>query len=208
MSYAVSKLASSASSDLEEAKPRARQLVAYLSSRMEQGLKFAHVGQGTQLQGYSDASFAPIGKYSHSGCLSAAYCVKTQEIHPLAWCSVKQGGIVARSSCETELLALNVTYDKELGESKVPVLWSDSTAALAILRTKTPSWWNRHVSIKGELARQHLHQERLVVAYLSGGWHVADVLTKGYTRQVAERLLPLFMTLLSRWKKPPMLKDR
>eukprot|EP00971_Amphidinium_carterae_P031198 613979-Amphidinium_carterae.2 len=42
---------------------------------------------------------------------------KTQEIHLLAWCSVKQGGIVARSSCEAELLSLNVTYDNSVNIS-------------------------------------------------------------------------------------------
>eukprot|EP00971_Amphidinium_carterae_P268929 5335552-Amphidinium_carterae.1 len=39
------------------------------------------------------------------------------------------------------------SYLEELGEPKVPTLWNDSTATLAILRTKTtPSWRNKHLS--------------------------------------------------------------
>eukprot|EP00971_Amphidinium_carterae_P261068 5178833-Amphidinium_carterae.2 len=57
------------------------------------------------------------GKYSHCGCFIASYCGKAQEIHPLAWFSVKQGGIVPNASCEAALLALNVTYD---GSSTFP----------------------------------------------------------------------------------------
>eukprot|EP00971_Amphidinium_carterae_P319314 6346707-Amphidinium_carterae.1 len=96
----------------------------------------------------------------------------TQEIHPQAWFGVKQGAIIARSSCETELLALNVTY------------------VLRQLSQHSRRSWVKPVKPR----YPHFGAIQASAPRKTGEWQLANALTKRYTKQVANRPLPLFIT--------------
>eukprot|EP00971_Amphidinium_carterae_P346395 6487809-Amphidinium_carterae.2 len=94
------------------------------------------------------------------------------------------------------------------------VVCCKNTAALAIVRAKGRSRHLaikgeavRHLAIKGEAVRHDLRQGPLVAAFLAGEAQFADVLTKGYTKGVEDRLLKVLANTKGNGKTKESLVD-
>ena len=133
---------------------------------------------------YAGASLAPLGAHSHTGCILTPNYRGAQ--HLIAWHSCRQNGVVARSSCEAEIIALATGLDllgptqillEEIGWAKVPTLNGDNSASLSSMQW--PKWRTRHLSIKGESVAAEVAQSRLHLRFVSSQAQLADSLTKG-----------------------------
>ena len=186
IAFAVSKLASCIVSDPEEATSRARRLLQYLSRTSDFGLDFGAVGKDTDIQAYSDISFAPDGKHSHSAV------VLFYSGMAVTWRSHKQS-LVCQSTAESELLAISDSMSVaracrlvlwEMGVS-VPkcLLWCDSQPAIALV-TGMPPMRTRLFSIRAWAINEAVSRGEVDVKYINTKDQKADMLTKPMTREL------------------------
>ena len=98
IAYAHSKAASMIDKDLQECYTRAVNMLAYIQSCPNFGLKYPRATTAPSLSVYGDCFFAPTGSASHEG--NCAYVGSSF----VGWRSKRQT-MTAMSSCEGEIIA-------------------------------------------------------------------------------------------------------
>ena len=168
IAFASSLVASLSTRDPARVATVAERTLGFLQRTKDWVLTFK--ADGTDLQGYADASFAPGGGKSHQGV--------TILLHgcPVLWKSGRQTTI-ALSTAESELGAeldgalallsgaamLEDIDMKDLAKQ----LWCDSTSAISISKGAS-SWRTRHLRIKALWLQERLEAEELTLGHIEG----------------------------------------
>ncbi|MEY4030953.1 MAG: hypothetical protein RJA90_2234 [Bacteroidota bacterium] len=159
-----------------------RRIYRYLRGTVDYGLIFPK-GQGTQLEGYCDSSFANLESYrSLSGHLFLF------GKSPVMWAATRQP-IVAKSTEESEYVALTpalqdciwaVNLLNELGFQQEPVvIKEDNEACIALANNPQSSKRTRHIQVRYHWVREKLEEKFAVLESCRTVDQLADIFTKG-----------------------------
>ena len=201
--YPVSRLSSMTLSGPTWVVEAAHQVWGYLAATWEEGIGYGgrkeaeEWEEGSGIEAYADASFAPQGEESHGAVIVAL------RGGPLLWKCGRQT-TVALSTAESELNELieglmvgesvaAVVQELEPQVSKVMV--TDSQAAVGICTSEGGSWRTRHLRLRAAHARQRFTRGDWWLKHKAGEEMLADIGTK-----------PLQSTRLSYLKKGLQMK--
>jgi hypothetical protein len=158
-------------------------VLGYLLHTSNLGLRFESKGE-LELECFADASYLvhrEDGK-SHTGFViqlaGSTICSES-----------KKQGIVAQSSTEAELIALNSAKNSVLGlrsflrelgyEQHLPtVIHEDNMAVLTMLEKGRPSLKNQHIAMRFFSASEAIERDQILTTYLNTKIMIADLLTK------------------------------
>ncbi|CAE7696974.1 GIP [Symbiodinium sp. CCMP2456] len=169
-------------------------LLSYLQHTQEYALTIAPTSDG--LITFTDSSYAPEGKRSHSGILV------TWRGAPLSWRATRTP-YVCLSTAESELTAaiegLKMTMSlgavlEELVGVDLPIqLAVDNQSAIAIAKpTGSTSWRTRHLRVRSAFIREQVQNNKVQIRYVKGQQQLADLLTKSFPRQRLEELVVMW----------------
>ena len=143
------------------------------------------------LQPYVDADFAgEADRKSISGMLGAF-----GQQGAFMWKSTKQH-LIAKSSTEAELIAfadncasIIIVARRVLGELSIivpgpTIVYEDNTAAITILRDIVYSGRTKHIDVRLQDVRDQVRRLVLELRYIDTKDQLADLLTKGLSRDV------------------------
>ena len=174
-------------------------VLQYLWGTAKEGLHYKRLGEGDHgpdhqqhrerrrdaVESYADASFGAHENKSISGM--AVYYSGC----PIFWATTRQA-CIALSTAESELAALIEAWTalkgvgglvEELEESPAELrLYSDSSAALAIVNGSSGSWRTRHLRIRAAALTEAVQQGAIQLQHVPGQSLVAD----GFTKQAEE----------------------
>ena len=172
-------------------------VLQYLWRTAKEGLHYKRLGEGDHgpdhqqhrerrrdaVESYADASFGAHENKSISGM--AVYYSGC----PIFWATTRQA-CIALSTAESELAALIEAWTalkgvgglvEELEESPAELrLYSDSSAALAIVNGSSGSWRTRHLRIRAAALTEAVQQGAIQLQHVPGQSLVAD----GFTKQL------------------------
>jgi hypothetical protein len=150
----------------------------YLAATAGKGILY---GQGSGIQTFADASFAPEGKSSVSGW------VVIMNGGAISWDSRKQD-LIAQSSCEAEYIALSEIMREALwlwklrpliGLPNCPVnVWCDNTGTLALADHDTSHRRSKHIALRFHSVRERVAREDVTLQYVPSEENTADLFTK------------------------------
>ncbi|CAE7730560.1 GIP [Symbiodinium sp. CCMP2456] len=169
-------------------------LLSYLQHTQEYALTIAPTSDG--LITFTDSSYAPEGKRSHSGILV------TWRGAPLSWRATRTP-YVCLSTAESELTAaiegLKMTMSlgavlEELVGVDLPIqLAVDNQSAIAIAKPAgSTSWRTRHLRVRSAFIREQVQNNKVQIRYVKGQQQLADLLTKSFPRQRLEELVVMW----------------
>eukprot|EP00439_Symbiodinium_sp_Y106_P067020 s115_g11.t1 len=198
---------------ISRAAPRCIQvgmrLLAYLQHTQEYALVIYPVSE--DLVTFTDSSYAPEGRRSHSGVLV------TWKGAPLSWRATRTP-YVCLSTAESELtaaieglkmtLSLGAVLEEITRKDLVIHLAVDNQSAIAIAKpTGSTSWRTRHLRVRAAFIREQVQLQKVIVKYVKGQNQLADLLTKTFPRQRLEELVTMWgMGKVCEGAKTTMLK--
>ena len=147
------------------------------------------------LHGYSDASFAPLGKRSFGAC------VVTINDTPVAWKAGRQA-FVTLSVMEAELYeaaqasvlleSIGCLLDEVFGYRIDRSLYVDNAVSVAMINGGTGSWRTRHLKVRCAYIRDQVAASKLKVEHIEGVRQLADLATKMHPKMRLQQLLCLW----------------
>jgi hypothetical protein len=183
-----------------------KQIVRYLKGTRTRGLIMRPTAALT-LDCYVDADFAGLwgseDPEEHLSVRSRTGYVLTLGGCPVSWCSKLQTE-VALSTMEAEYIALShsmrdlLPMQRLLAEvndalglssaSSPSTVYEDNTGALTLANLPRLTPRSKHIAVKYHFFRQHVADGSVRVVKISTNDQLADIFTKGLTRQVFESL--------------------
>ncbi|CAE7219174.1 RE1 [Symbiodinium natans] len=168
-------------------------ILGFLQRTKARGLLL--VPGGVTLQAFSDSSFAPTGRRSHTGTLVCLYNC------PVAWRSGRQS-FVTLSTAECELVAsidsivlaravMAVIRQLDI-QVNVLELQIDNMAAVGLSSDGAGSWRTRHLKVRASYLREQAKFGFLKVCHCRGQFQKADLLTKPLPKDRHEELCRLW----------------
>eukprot|EP00439_Symbiodinium_sp_Y106_P034730 s3068_g4.t1 len=183
---------------ISRAAPRCIQvgmkLLAYLQHTQEYALAIYPVSE--DLVTFTDSSYAPEGKRSHSGVLV------TWKGAPLSWRATRTP-YICLSTAESQLtaaieglkmaLSLGALLEEITRKDLAIHLAIDNQSAIAIAKpTGSTSWRTRHLRVRAAFIREQIQLQKVIVKYVKGQNQLADLLTKSFPRQRLEELVTMW----------------
>lgn len=160
-----------------------KRVLRYLKATIDMGIKYKG-GGNNQLIGWSDADYAgdKIDRKSFSG-----YLFKMGE-GPVAWKSAKQK-VVAQSTCESELIALNTAAKEAMWQAKIyralkgqdggsVTIFEDNTCAKITAETDKVTERTKHIAVRHFYVRDVVKNGDIAIASCKTGDMLADIFTK------------------------------
>lgn len=198
ISAAVSILSSYMSDPSKEHWIGVKRILRYLKGTVNFGLKFTMSENDdeneNELFGYSDANWAGDVDTRRS---TSGYVFKVANC-TVSWCSKKQAS-VTKSTTEAEYIALSQATQEaiwmrrlltDIGcKSEEPTtMYEDNQGAIEI--SKNPRFHNRtkHIDITFHFIREKISSNEVKVVYCSTNSMLADIMTKGLTKERFQRL--------------------
>ena len=174
---------------------RVKRVLRYVKGTIDYGIEFnAQESNKIEVIGYSDADWAVdiVSRKSTSG-----YVFKLAGA-AVSWQSRRQR-TVALTSTEAEYLALSSAAQETMWLRKLlsnlgyeqnepTVLYEDNQGAIALAKNPTNHARTKHIDIRHHYIRQEVSAKNTEVAYCSNGDMVADVLTKGLSKEKFQTL--------------------
>ena len=163
-------------------------ILGYLRTTVNYGLFYPAMPGIPNMRAYVDADFAgEVDRKSISGMLGAF-----GQQGAFMWKSTKQH-LTAKSSTEAELIALAdncssiIVARRALGELGIivpgpTVIYEDNTAAITILRDIVYSGRTKHIDVRLQYVRDQVRRLVLELRYIDTKDQLADLLTKGLSR--------------------------
>ncbi|OLP85186.1 Copia protein [Symbiodinium microadriaticum] len=169
-------------------------LLAYLQHTQEYALTIAP--STNDLVTFTDSSYAPEGKRSHSGILV------TWMGSPISWRATRTP-YICLSTAESELtaaieglkmtLSLGAVLEELIGRELPIQLAIDNQSTIAIAKPSgSTSWRTRHLRVRSAFIREQVQAQKVVVKYVKGKEQLADLLTKSFPRQRLEELVNMW----------------
>ena len=169
-------------------------MLRYIKGTLTYGLKFSVNGHEDDLSGFSDADWAGDADNRRS---TSGYVFKVAN-STVSWCSKKQV-TVAKSTTEAEYVALSQATQEAIYLRKLladlgckadllTVLYEDNQGAIEISRN--PRFHNRtkHIDVTFHFIRERIASNEIKVVYCPSSDMLADIMTKGLTRNRFEKL--------------------
>jgi hypothetical protein len=182
IAFAASSLAKFMASSANEHWSAVKHVLRYLQLTKSYGLVFGLQPQKPLLEAYTDADFAnqPKAK-SVSGMLVYMFG------DPVVWRSKRQS-IIARSSCESEIIAMSDTAKELMWTTKlvvdlglggaIPILWGDNQSANTLAKDPIASDRSKHIRTRHLSIQEHVELEECIIKWVGTDDQLADVLTK------------------------------
>ena len=169
-------------------------LLAYLQHTQEYALAIYPVSE--DLVTFTDSSYAPEGKRSHSGVLV------TWKGAPLSWRATRTP-YICLSTAESQptaaieglkmALSLGALLEEITRKDLAIHLAIDNQSAIAIAKpTGSTSWRTRHLRVRAAFIREQIQLQKVIVKYVKGQNQLADLLTKSFPRQRLEELVTMW----------------
>jgi len=196
LAYAVQQLSQFNANPTNAHLQAAKRVFRYLQSTRSMGLMYSKP-DGTaskQVQAYCDADYA-----ANDGRKSISGYVFTLAGSPISWQAKKQT-TVAQSTVEAEyasmahaakeMIWMQHLFD-ELGKPgfKPTTLFCDNQGAISLAKNPTHHAKTKHVDVQLHFIRDHVEKGTIKVEYCPTDDMLADVMTKGLTRERHSRLL-------------------
>ena len=166
-----------------------KRIFRYIKRTLNFGLKFSNDDSERQLYGFSDADWAGDIDTRHS---TSDYVFKIAN-STVSWCSKRQSS-VAKSTTEAEYIALSLAAQEAIWLRRLlfeidslTTLYEDNQRAIEL--SKNPKFHNRtkHIDISCQFIRERVLSKEISVTYCSTDNMLADVMTKGLTRDNFEK---------------------
>ena len=195
LSFPVKELARAVQSPTEKDNLNLKRVLKYFihTKDYKMCLQYDPDQNPVKLEAIVDASWANAAdrKSSSGGVLQV-------QGFTLAWWSLTQP-VIAQSTCEAELIALNVggcearyaqEILKELGMDIQITLFSDSMSACKLTAKRGPGRM-RHMDIKRLWLQEEVRAGRIVIDRIATNVNIADLMTKYIDKNRLETLLDL-----------------
>ena len=193
LAFHLSIMASHVLKNPEKVVKVGSRILGFLQRTKARGLLL--VPGGVTLQAFSDSSFAPTGRRSHTGTLVCLYNC------PVAWRSGRQS-FVTLSTAECELVAsidsivLARAVMAVVRQLNIQVnmleLQIDNMAAVGLSSDGAGSWRTRHLKVRASYLREQAKSGFLRVLHCRGQVQKADLLTKPLPKDRHEELCRLW----------------
>ncbi len=191
IAWSVSRIASLAANQPEEARIRIKQVLQYLRWTIDYCLVFVPCPQEFDFLCFTDASLSPTGEKSQQGVVMYA------GPNLVAWVSNRQS-LVALSSAEAELIAAVAgtqlamslrTQLEEYMQREIPlVLRCDNAAVLQLVTNlSSSSSRTRHLAMRAAWLHHMAQGDQLKVEFVPTDQNKADSLTKGLSTLLNDR---------------------
>ena len=123
----------------------------------------------------------------------------------VSWKS-KMQSTIAKSSCETEYIALNeggaeiiwlrkILRELGLQSSEPTQIWIDNQPAIQLSKHKMIKQRTKHIQLKYDWIKEQIQHKEVVVSYKSTKENLADVFTKNLPRKTFEYFINQIMTI-------------
>ena len=190
ISFAVNQLARYSGNPDTTHQTALKRVLRYLRGTLSHGLTYTGTGNDQpSLVSYSDADYAndQDDRLSVSG-YAVMFCGGA-----ISWASRRQTA-VATSTVEAEYMAMaealkDVMWWRpllhQLGHdtSQPTPLLSDNQGTIHLAKNGDNSSRTKHVDVKYHLIRQEIRTQTVALSYISTQHNIADILTKGLTKE-------------------------
>ena len=188
--YAVTKLSQHMSKPTKAHLGLAKDVLRYLKSTINFGLKFSDTNEPLKLNGYCDSDWGN----SEDRRSITGYCYQLNENGPLiSWKSQKQR-IVALSSCEAEYISLTSAIqegnflrqlfaDMTNTNKTFVKLNVDNQGAIALAKNPVFHQRSKHIDIRYHYIRLEIENKNVILCYVPSEKNVADIFTKPITKR-------------------------